>query len=103
MHSVVSGKAPAGARLRLEKSFATVTSPVVSATGTTGEPLAFEGRLTSTLQVPAVGRYTWHVNPSNWGASSFGVSTSCTAGEAATRTTAWTPKGVAPVTEPLGR
>jgi hypothetical protein len=64
LHAVVSGKAPAGATLTLEKRFATVTSPVVSATGSTGDPIAFEDRLTSTMQVPSDGRYTWHVNPS---------------------------------------
>jgi hypothetical protein len=63
MHSVIAGKAPAGATLKLEKRFATLTSPVESATGT-GDPIAFEDRLTSTMTVPANGRYEWHVNPS---------------------------------------
>jgi hypothetical protein len=53
-HSVVSGKGPAGAVLRLTKEFATSTS--------TGAPI--QDRLVSTLVVPAGGAFTWHVNPS---------------------------------------
>jgi zinc carboxypeptidase len=53
-HSVVSGKAPTGAVLRLTKEFATSTS-----TGAT-----FKDRLESTLVVPAGNKFTWHVNPS---------------------------------------
>jgi hypothetical protein len=53
-HSVVSGKAPAGAVLRLTKDFSTST--------TTGAPV--KDHLESTLVVPSNGRYTWHVNPS---------------------------------------
>lgn len=53
-HSVITGKAPAGAVLRLSKSFQTKTS--------TGP--AIDDRLESTLVVPAGDRFTWHVNPS---------------------------------------
>jgi hypothetical protein len=53
-HSVISGKAPAGAVLRLTKDFSTST--------TTGAPVS--DHLESTLVVPSNGRYTWHVNPS---------------------------------------
>ena len=53
-HSVLSGKAPAGAVLRLTKEFKTAT--------TTGASL--DDRLVSTLVVPAGGKFTWHVNPS---------------------------------------
>ncbi len=63
MHSVIAGKAPAGATLTLEKRFATQTSPVVTATGT-GPVRSFEDRLTTTMTVPANGRYEWHTNPS---------------------------------------
>ncbi len=52
-HSVLTGKAPAGATLRLRKTVATPT---------------WEGSirdvLDSTMTVGANGRYTWHVNPS---------------------------------------
>ncbi|QDI69994.1 carboxypeptidase [Streptomyces calvus] len=52
-HSVVTGKAPAGATLRLKKTFATPTwSGSVTDT------------LDTTLKVGASGTYTWHVNPS---------------------------------------
>jgi hypothetical protein len=53
-HSVISGKAPAGAVLRLTKEFKTATS--------TGAPI--DDRLVSTLVVPSGGKFTWHVNPS---------------------------------------
>ncbi|MGA8988740.1 M14 family zinc carboxypeptidase [Aeromicrobium sp.] len=52
-HSVIAGKAPAGATLRLRKSFATPTW--------TG---SFQDTLDTTMKVGADGRYTWHVNPS---------------------------------------
>jgi murein tripeptide amidase MpaA len=53
-HSVINGKAPAGAVLRLTKSFQTKTS--------TGP--AIDDRLESTLVVPAGDKFAWHVNPS---------------------------------------
>jgi hypothetical protein len=53
-HSVVSGRGPAGAVLRLTKAFATSTS--------TGPPI--QDTLDSTLVVPAGGAFTWHINPS---------------------------------------
>ena len=54
-HSVVAGRAPAGAILRLTKEFQTKTSI---------ESLTISDRLESTTTVPASGKYTWHVNPS---------------------------------------
>ncbi len=53
-HSVLAGRAPAGAVLRLRKTFQTPTSQ-----GTT-----FTDTLDSTMQVGADGRFEWHVNPS---------------------------------------
>jgi Zinc carboxypeptidase len=53
-HSVVSGKAPGGAVLRLTKAFETKTS----------SGPAIQDRLESTLVVPGSGKFTWHVNPS---------------------------------------
>lgn len=53
-HSVITGKAPAGAVLRLTKSFQTKTS----------SGLAIDDRLESTLVVPGGDKFTWHVNPS---------------------------------------
>ncbi len=52
-HSVITGKAPAGATLRLRKQFATPTWES-----------SFTDRLNSTMKVGAGGRYTWHVNQS---------------------------------------
>lgn len=52
-HSVISGKAPTGAVLRLTKTFSTKTSSGPS----------IEDRLESTLVVVG-GKFTWHVNPS---------------------------------------
>jgi hypothetical protein len=53
-HSVLTGQAPAGAVLRLKKSFQTPTS----------QDTTFADTLDSTMQVPATGRFEWHVNPS---------------------------------------
>ena len=54
LHSVVSGKAPTGAVLRLTKSFDTATS----------QPTPIRDTLVSTMVVPPGNKYTWHVNPS---------------------------------------
>jgi hypothetical protein len=59
-HSVISGRAPAGAVLRLTKDFATKTSQEDAS----GNPRTIPDRLEATLNVPSNGRYTWHVNPS---------------------------------------
>ncbi len=53
-HSLVSGKAPAGATLRLRKQFATPTF----------DGSSFTDRLDTTMTVPAGGSFSWHVNPS---------------------------------------
>jgi hypothetical protein len=53
-HSVISGRAPEGAVLRLTKQFQTATK--------TGGPIA--DRLESTLVVPKGSKFTWHINPS---------------------------------------
>ena len=52
-HSVLTGKAPAGATLRLRKTFAT---PIWEG--------AIQDSLNTTMTVGPEGRYTWHVNPS---------------------------------------
>jgi hypothetical protein len=54
MHSMVSGKAPAGAVLRLRKQFATPTY----------DGSSFTDRLETTMTVPADGKFAWHINPS---------------------------------------
>ena len=54
-HAVLTGKAPAGAVLRLTKEFDTATSDPA---------LKVRDRLESALQVGGDGRFTWHVNPS---------------------------------------
>jgi hypothetical protein len=53
-HSVISGKAPSGAVLRLKKEFTTKTF-----SGST-----IDDRLVSTLVVGSGNKYTWHINPS---------------------------------------
>ncbi|MGH8970632.1 MAG: M14 family metallopeptidase, partial [Actinomycetes bacterium] len=53
-HSVISGKAPAGATLRLRKQFSTETY----------DGSAFTDRLESTMTVPTSGSFSWHTNPS---------------------------------------
>jgi hypothetical protein len=52
-HSMLTGKAPAGATLRLRKTFATPTWDGV-----------VQDTLDTTMSVGPDGRYTWHVNPS---------------------------------------
>jgi zinc carboxypeptidase len=54
-HSVLAGRAPAGAILRLTKTFDMPTSQ---------EGLTFTDHLNSTIQVPSNGVFEWHVNPS---------------------------------------
>jgi hypothetical protein len=54
MHSLISGKAPAGAVLRLRKQFATPTY----------DGSSFTDKLETTMAVPANGRFSWHTNPS---------------------------------------
>ena len=63
-HSVIRGRAPAGAVLRLSKRFQTLTAPVVDANGSEGPALQIADRLDTVLDVPRNGRYEWHVNPS---------------------------------------
>ena len=58
-HSVLAGSAPAGTVLRLKKSFKTATYPQAD-----GKPILFDDTLETTLDVPADGRYEWHINPS---------------------------------------
>ena len=52
-HSVLTGKAPAGATLRLRKTFATPTWES-----------SIQDTLDTTMTVGLDGRFTWHVNPS---------------------------------------
>ena len=68
-HSVIAADAPAGAVLRLSKSFDTLTSPVRSAEtqftddpATAGDVIAFEDALNTTMV--SGGHVEWHVNPS---------------------------------------
>ncbi len=56
-HSVLEGTAPAGATLRLKKTFKTKTFP-----GAT--PAEFDDQLTSALDVGPSGTFSWNVNPS---------------------------------------
>lgn len=62
-HAVLRGTAPPGRILRLERTVRTPTSYVVSG-GRTGASRTLVDRLSSTLTVPASGRFTWAVNPS---------------------------------------
>jgi zinc carboxypeptidase len=61
MHSVISGKAPRGATLRLSKTFMTQTSPREE---NGGQPIEFQDHLETTLPVGNSGTFEWHVNPS---------------------------------------
>lgn len=63
-HSVISGKAPRGAVLRISKDFPLWTNPVAQPDGTT-RPVAFANHLSSSMEVSErSGHFTWDVNPS---------------------------------------
>ena len=64
-HSLVTGKAPRGWKLRIAKSFMTSTSPVWGDDTSTmiGDPILFPDKLESELTSRG-GRFAWHVNPS---------------------------------------
>ncbi|MGH2967850.1 MAG: M14 family metallopeptidase [Solirubrobacteraceae bacterium] len=59
-HSVLAGRAPAGAILRLTKTFQTPTSKK----NDDGSTRTFEDTLDTTTKVGPDGRFEWHVNPS---------------------------------------
>ena len=58
-HAVIDGELPPGTTLRLKKSFQTATFPQSD-----GEPILFDDTLETTMQVPASGRFAWHINQS---------------------------------------
>ena len=65
-HSVITGTAPAGARLRITKDFNLYTNRIIQNTNpaTYLTPQALPTHLESSMVVPASGRFTWDVNPS---------------------------------------
>nr|WP_042187487.1 M14 family zinc carboxypeptidase [Kibdelosporangium sp. MJ126-NF4]CEL18127.1 Carboxypeptidase T precursor [Kibdelosporangium sp. MJ126-NF4]CTQ90644.1 Carboxypeptidase T precursor (EC 3.4.17.18) [Kibdelosporangium sp. MJ126-NF4] len=63
-HSVITGKAPRGAKLTVQKNFTLDTSPVTNPDGSTGLITPFPYGLRSTLSVDRDGKFDWHVNPS---------------------------------------
>jgi len=65
LHSVLTVRAPSGAKLTIAKSFTMETSPVVNADSTKGAPLTFPMQLTSSVVMPkGKTELRWHVNPS---------------------------------------
>ncbi|HEX8083262.1 MAG TPA: M14 family metallopeptidase [Solirubrobacteraceae bacterium] len=65
-HSVLEGRAPAGAVVKLRKQFATETAPVITneETGETGPARTFTDTLTDEITVGDERKFEWHVNPS---------------------------------------
>jgi hypothetical protein len=63
LHSVIKGRAPKGTLLRIQKQFATETSPVIQLDGTVGDPITYEDSLVSSFR-PRGGWFSWDVNPS---------------------------------------
>jgi hypothetical protein len=63
-HSVLGGRAPGGAVLRLAKSFDTATSRVLDPEGREGERQFFRDNLDTSMEVPGSSSFEWHVNPS---------------------------------------
>src|SRR3954452_8772218 len=64
LHSVISGTAPAGATLTLTKTYTLDTSSTVFTTGQPEEVRTLPNALKLTMNVPASGKFEWHVNPS---------------------------------------
>ena len=62
-HSILEGDAPAGATLRLTKAFKNETYP--QGQGDAAKPLTFDDKLDTVLDVPASGKFRWHINPSS--------------------------------------
>ncbi|WP_020669928.1 M14 family zinc carboxypeptidase [Amycolatopsis nigrescens] len=62
-HSVLTGNAPAGAKLSVQKTFTQYTAPVQRPDGSSGPRLPFTSRLSSSMTAPA-GTFSWDVNPS---------------------------------------
>ena len=62
-HGIVSGAAPAGARLRIEKEFSVPTCENAACAQGDGDPADHE--IETELTVPASGSYAWHVMPSS--------------------------------------
>jgi zinc carboxypeptidase len=63
-HSVLTGRAPDGAVLRLKRTLPTPTSPIIGADGVEGAVRNFTDTINTTMVVPRSGRYTYHLNPS---------------------------------------
>jgi carboxypeptidase T len=64
LHSVISGTAPAGAKLTLTKTYTLDSSSTVWTTGQPAEVRAFPNGINTSITVPASGKFEWHVNPS---------------------------------------
>jgi carboxypeptidase T len=64
LHSVISGTAPAGAKLTLTKTYNLDTSLTTWPAGTSPQVRVFPNALEATLTVPSSGKFEWHVNPS---------------------------------------
>ena len=63
-HSVITGKAPKGAVLKITKDFDLWTAPIVQANNVLDAPQKVPTHLESTLIAPTNGKFAWHVNPS---------------------------------------
>jgi murein tripeptide amidase MpaA len=62
-HATVTGSAPKGWKLRINKEFQTPTSPIIQPDGSVAEPILYTDKLNSSLTAPG-GRFSWSVNPS---------------------------------------
>lgn len=62
-HSRITGSAPEGTKLTIQKRFISATSPVIDEDGDEGAQLYYEDKLSSSLRSKG-GRFQWHVNPS---------------------------------------
>ncbi|MEU7882857.1 M14 family zinc carboxypeptidase [Microbispora bryophytorum] len=63
-HSVITGKAPKGAVLKVTKDFDLWTAPIRQSGDVVDPPQRVPTHLESTLVAPTNGKFAWHVNPS---------------------------------------
>ena len=65
-HSVLKGKAPAGAKLKITKDFNLFTNRVQQQTTppSSTPPQSIPTHLESSITVPASGKFSWNINPS---------------------------------------
>jgi hypothetical protein len=71
-HSVIEGKGPKGAVVRIAKDFSLWSAPPSLGGGLFGLPIEVPTSLASSITLPTNGKFTWDVNPSIRPAPAYG-------------------------------